>query len=258
MQAKVNDRYKSFRAMPLFVAVICVLSCAPPKKVVEFKPQPIPPLNAKIYESPGIDWRANKALNLELRETGKSDTASNQILERYLLRQIRDCFNRKGYEFDSSNYSATVRVYFGVKEEKIVSTNTLAYGISGGLSSGVYFENYRLGSSTWQTAGLAVTAWSTRSIQETIPIYDGEITVEIFDRAGTTQLWRGDIRAPLSSDDIRIASNQMIREVLWYLPALDYPAVSVPSVRMKISTDFGRISWRITSFIRPVRGIRSV
>ena len=89
---------------------------------------------------------------------------------------------------------------------------------------------YSLASGLWQTATLASTAWTKCTVYE--KTYVGEITIEVFDKEGMTQLWRGDVRATLSDDDIRVASNRMIRELLWHFPALDYPAVrGVPELR---------------------------
>lgn len=204
----------------------------PPQPVpqVEVLPQPIPPLDCKVYPLPGVDWAKNKVFSLDLQQVGKPETSRNQVLEKDLFCQITECLFRKGYVLDSTAATVRVRLYFGVKEEKTQTTTSLAYGLTQQIGYGQYSPLYALSTGAW-TSSLAATGWTARTVTESTPVYTGEISIEVFDFAGKTQLWRGDVKAPLTNDDIRLASNWMIRELLWRFPALDYPAVPVPEVK---------------------------
>ncbi|MBI5058550.1 DUF4136 domain-containing protein [candidate division KSB1 bacterium] len=182
-------------------------------------------MDIKVYRAPDVDWSNSSQFSLELQEVGKPETSRNQILEEYLLLQVTECLQRIGYREESAKPAVKIRLYFGVKEEKI-ETN-LTYGFSLTERAGVFNTRYPLAAGIWSTASIAATSWMVRSTTETTPVYVGEISVEVFDLSGTRQLWRGDVRANLSTDDIRTASNWMIRELLWRFPALDYPAVHV-------------------------------
>ena len=108
-----------------------VVSCTT-KSTVSIPPQPIPPLDTKIYAAPGIDWSQLSNFALDLQEIGTPEESRNQILEKYLFTQIVQCLERKGYHQQEEDYNTRVRLYFGVKEEKIAEIETmLAYGATG-------------------------------------------------------------------------------------------------------------------------------
>jgi hypothetical protein len=177
-----------------------------------------------------VDWSKLSKFTLDLQEVGAPEESRNQILEKYLLRQITECLKRKGYHLREQDSDIRVRLYFEVKEEKVYETATqLAYGVVGTYRATLFVTDYGLASGIWKTATVAPTGWLTRAKAD--KIYEGSISVEVFDSGGRQQLWRGDVRAPLINDDIRVFSNQMIRELLWYFPAIDYPAIPVPEMR---------------------------
>ncbi|MFH1011577.1 MAG: hypothetical protein V1784_10135 [bacterium] len=176
-----------------------------------------------------MDWSKLSKFTLDLQETGTAEKARNQILEKYLFTQIAQCLERKGYHLREEGFDIRVRLYFEVKEEKeYVTATQVAYGVVGTYRSALFLTNYGLASGIWKTTTLAPTAWL--GVAKTEKIYAGSISIEVFDKEGQTQLWRGDVRASLINDDIRICSNYVIRELLWYFPAIDYPAIPVPEV----------------------------
>lgn len=228
-----------FGMVSLFGAVffwLGFIGCATTRKLEMIQPQPVPPLDVKVYESPGVDWSACKYYKLELREKGRTDTLSNQILERYLLRQIEDCLHRKGYVVDESSDQINVRVFFGISEKER-SVSELRYGFAGGLVSCLWMTQYPLEQGIWYAAQTAAAAWLQRK-ETTARHYEASISVEIFDRKGENQFWRGDVALQLVNNDIRLGSNLMIRELLWHLPTLDYPAICVPEVS---ESEFSRL-----------------
>jgi hypothetical protein len=216
----------------LILIAIMTSSCAhtKPKTVIELKPKQIPLYNAKIYEAPGIDWRKNYRFTLELRELGHSDTVSNQILERYLSSQIEECMLRKGFRKDDQSYTSKVRLFFGVKEDPNVDVK-FAYGAGSSNYSTGFRTTYPFTDGSWDFAEVAHGEWHELSVNERIPVYRNQISIEILDSTGNVQLWRGDIECPTLNDDIRWISNSLIRELIWNLPALDYPAIPVPEVK---------------------------
>lgn len=226
---KAKERFIAGIISIAFPAIITI-SCVPPKRETMIAPAPIPPLHAKIYEASNIDWKANRKFFLELREIGKPDTASNQILERYLLQQAEDIFLRKGYVLNEFESDFTVRLFFGTRKAQINRSTELTYGYAR-HTAGTFLTQYSSESGVvWRAAQLAATAWATISQQGESSFHIGQITVEIFGSGSGTQLWRGDIEAELAIDDIRLRSNEMLREVLWHLPAVGYSAVRVPEM----------------------------
>ena len=224
-----------------------VVSCAT-KKIVSIPPKQIPPLDAKIYAAPGIDWSQLSKFTLDLQEIGTPEESRNQILEKYLLDQVVQCLERKGYHYRENNSDIRIRLYFKVEEDKVNET-VLAYSTTTSYSSNWFLTQYNLASGLLRTATLASTEWRVRNEKETI--FEGEISVEVFDKEGKMQLWRGDVRAPLANDDIRVASNWMIRELLWNFPALDYPPVNVPEVNFEEADAFWNSSISDREFYSP-------
>ncbi len=242
-------RIKNVRLILYLGTAWIAISCAT-KRSVSVPPREIPPLETRIYRAPDVDWSDHSMFTLDLQEVGTPETSRNQILEKYLFTQAVQCLERKGYRLNEDDYEGRIRLYFGVKEERVSESETmLAYGVTGTSRSGPFLTQYSLASGLWRTAMVGATAWTKRTVHEAA--YEGEITLEVFDREGKTQLWRGDIRAPLVNDDIRIASNWMIRELLWYFPTLDYPAVPVPEIGANELAQFWNSSIADREFYSP-------
>ncbi|MCX6601739.1 MAG: DUF4136 domain-containing protein [bacterium] len=203
--------------------------------------KPMPELPTKVYSADDYDWAGKNRYKLELRETGRTDTVTNQILEKYLANQIVKCLCRKGWVRVEDNSDVTVRVFFGVGERSETSSSTLVYGSS--VASSSYLTGYGLiGGLMWNASQLAATSRFWSKTDRTIIYYEGSITVEFTESGSNKQIWRGDARMRLGNDDVRLASGLMIRELLWQLPSYDYPPVQVPVLREEDFEGFWR-SW---------------
>jgi len=226
----------------LFFLIVClVMSCAAPKQVVKVLVEPLPGLATKVYSADDYDWVGKNRYRLELRETGRTDTVSNQILEKYLANQIVKCLSRKGWVRVQDGSDVTARVFFGVKEKSETVSSTLVYGSS--VASSSYLTGYGLiGGLIWNASQLAATAWSVSKTDRAVTFYEGSISIEFTESASNKQIWRGDARLRLGNDDIRLASGLMIRELLWQLPSYDYPPVRVPALKEEEFDSFWR-SW---------------
>jgi hypothetical protein len=240
----VKCTYSTSRAwlLPLLASAI-VISCTPPKRVVTVPVEPIPGLTTKVYSTEDYDWSGKNRYRLELRETGRSDTATNQILEKYLANQMLKCLYRKGWGPIEDSSDITVRVFFGVVEKSELNSSMLVYGASTASSS--YLSGYGLiGGLMWNASQLATTSWSMSKTDRTVIYYEGSITIEFTESATNKQIWRGDARVRMGNDDIRQASSLMIRELLWYLPSFNYPPVRVPALHEEELYSFWQ-SWVI-------------
>jgi hypothetical protein len=238
-------RWCSTRALLIsslsFLAVCLVMSCAAPKQVVKVPVEPLPGLATKVYSADDYDWAGKNCYTLELRETGRTDTVSNQILEKYLANQVVKCLCRKGWVRVEDSSHVIARVFFGVREKSETSSSTLVYGSS--LASSSYLTGYGLvGGLIWNASQLAATVWSVSKTDRQVTFYEGSISIEFAERGSNKQIWRGDARLRLGNDDIRLASGLMIRELLWQLPSYDYPPVRVPALSEEEFEGFWR-SW---------------
>jgi hypothetical protein len=210
----------------------------------------MPRFPVKIYPLSGVDWSELSKFTLDLQEVGTPEKSRNQILEKYLFTQITDCLKRKGYHLQDEDFDARIRLYFEVKEEREYAPATqVAYGVVGTYQSSLFLTSYGLTSGILRTATLAPTAWLTYTTTDII--YKASISIEVFDREGETQLWRGDIQAPLLNDDIRVCSNWMIRELLWHFPAIDYPPVPMKELRPDELDEFWRVFVSRREFLSP-------
>lgn len=198
-------------------------SCYVPATKV-LPPTPIQPLETRVYASPGTKWSDFKQLSLDLRERGTPDESRNQILEEFLLTEASLLLSKKGYSIADSGAQATLRVFFGVTEKRIESTDTKSVAYSATSSYSPYLTSYSLLSGLWRSASVSTATWTTQT--EDI-YYEAEISVELYEKATNKQLWRGDVFLPIDSRDIRVGSNFMFRELLWAFPAIGYAPTQV-------------------------------
>lgn len=206
------------------VALVVLQSCyTSPTRVLP--PKQIEPLETRIYSAPGTKWSEYRQIRLDLKERGTPEESRNQILEEYLLTEASQLLGKKGYTVVDTGATATLRVYFGVTEKKIESTQTtsVAYGAMSSYSP--YVTSFSLLAGFWQAASVSTATWIE---QKTDIYYESEISVELYDVESNRQLWRGDVFLPIDSRDIRIGSNFMFRELLWSFPTIAYVSTSVP------------------------------
>jgi hypothetical protein len=210
-------------ALSLYIMVGCTAS-----KVVRNR-QPVPQPIAKVYPLGGIHWPDFDNISVSIQD--KNAENQNTILNAYIENQVRDILGKKGYHVVEQGAKAIVSVRFEVLKSRIEGGDTvLVYGSSNEMSDQRFFIKYAIGSENWETASLVPCSWHTQWVDEIRPLHEAKIWIDFVSAQDNEQLWSGEVSAHIANDDIRVGSNWLLRQLLWYLPTIKLTATTVPAI----------------------------